>query len=105
MIDLIKKAMFTGVGLVSLTKDKIEEIAQDFVEKGRLSEQEGKKFVDELLQRSDESKEAIRKQIDDRIQLAMQKVNIARSSEVEELKAQIKELQATLEKKEEKGEH
>jgi len=105
MIDLIKKAMFTGVGIVSLTKDKIEEIAQDFIGKGKLSEQEGKKLVDELLKRSDESKEAIRQQIDDRIQVAMQKVNIAKSSDVEELKAQIKELKTALEKKDKADEH
>ena len=99
MIDLIKKAMFVGIGIASLTKDKIEEIAKEFVEKGKISEQEGKKLVDELLARSDESKEAIRQQVDERIQLAFQKMNIARSSEIEELKQQIKELQAALEKK------
>jgi polyhydroxyalkanoate synthesis regulator phasin len=102
MIDLIKKAVFTGAGIVALTKDKIEEIGQDFVEKGKLSEQEGKKFIDELIKRSDESKEAIRRQIDDRIKDAMQKVDIARSSEMEELKAQIKELQEALREKEQK---
>ena len=104
MIDLIKKAMFTGVGIVALTKEKVEEIAQEFVEKGKLSEQEGKKFVDELLKRSDESKEAIRQQVDERVRQAMQKVDIARSSEVEDLKAQIRELKDALEKKESKVE-
>jgi polyhydroxyalkanoate synthesis regulator phasin len=98
MIDLIKKAMFSGVGIIAMTKDKIEEVAQDFVEKGKFSEQEGKKFVEEFLKRSDESKEAIRRQIDERIQFALQKANIAKSSEVDELKTQIKELQDALEK-------
>lgn len=101
MIDLIKKAMFTGVGIVALTKEKVEEIAEEFVEKGKLSEQEGKKFVDELLKRSDESKEAIRQQVDERVRQAMQKVDIARSSEVEDLKAQIRDLREALEKKRE----
>ena len=103
MIDLIKKAMFTGIGIASLTKDKVEEIAKEFVEKGKISEQEGKKLVDELLTRSDESKEAIRQQVDERIQLAFQKMNIARSSEIEELKQQIKELHAALENKDRNG--
>jgi polyhydroxyalkanoate synthesis regulator phasin len=104
MIDLIKRAMFTGIGIASLTKDKVEEIAKEFVEKGKISEQEGKKLVDELLARSDESKEMIRQQVDERIQLAFQKMNIARSSEIEELKQQIKELHAALEKNGRNGE-
>jgi polyhydroxyalkanoate synthesis regulator phasin len=99
MIDLLKKVMFTGLGVASLTKDTLEEIAQDFVKKGKLSEQEGKKFVDELLVRSNESKEAIRAQIDERVQLALQKMNIARSSEIDELKTQIQELRKALDEK------
>jgi polyhydroxyalkanoate synthesis regulator phasin len=99
MIDLLKKVMFTGLGIASLTKDALEEVAQDFVKKGKLSEQEGKKFVDEFLVRSNESREAIRQQIDERVQLALQKMNIARSSEIEELKVQIKELRKALEEK------
>ena len=99
MIDLIKKAMFTGAGIVSLTKDKVEELARDFIEKGKLSEQEGKKFVEELLERTKESKEALRQQIDERIQLALQKANIARGSEIEDLKVQIRELRAALDQK------
>jgi polyhydroxyalkanoate synthesis regulator phasin len=100
MIDLLKKVMFTGLGVASLTKDTLEELVQDFVNKGKLSEQEGKKFVDELLVRSNESKEAIRAQIDERVQFALQKMNIARSSEIDELKAQIQELRKAFDEKE-----
>ena len=96
MIDLIKKAMFTGVGLVALTKEKIEEIGKEFIEKGKMSEAEGKKFVDELVERSDASKEAIRRQIDERIRLALEKMNVAKKTDVDELKAEIGELKAAL---------
>lgn len=98
MIDMMKKAMFAGMGIISLTKEKVEELAQDFIEKGKLTEQEGKKFVDEILEHSDESKEAIRQQIDERIQFALEKMHIAKSSEVEELKAQVMKLQEAMKK-------
>ena len=100
MIDLIKKTMFAGIGLAALTKEKVEEIAKEFVEKGKVSEQEGKKIVDDLVARSEESREAVRKLIDERIQVAFQKMDIARSSEINALKSQIDDLQALLRKKE-----
>ena len=93
MIELIKKAMFTGLGVASLTREKIEEIGRDFIEKGKLSQQEGEKLMDELLAKADESKQGIKKQIEERVDDILKKMNLVKASELEELKRQIKELQ------------
>lgn len=93
MIELIKKAMLTGLGMASLTKEKIEEIGRDFIDQGKLSQQEGEKLMEDLRARVEESKEEIKKQIEERVEEVLKKMNLARSSEVEELKRQVKELQ------------
>ncbi len=93
MIELIKKAMLTGLGVASLTKEKIEEIGRDFVEQGKLSQQEGEKLVEELLAKVKESKEDIRKQIEERVEEIVKKMNLVRMSDLDEMKLQIKELQ------------
>ena len=93
MIDLIKKAMLTGIGVASLTKEKIEEVANEFVEKGKLPEQEGKKFVQEMLQKSDESKEDLKKQFDQMLESALGKMQLVRAADLEELKKEIVTLQ------------
>ena len=49
MIDLIKKALYTGVGLAVLTKEKAEELVQELTKQAKLSEQEGKELFDGLL--------------------------------------------------------
>ncbi|MEK6201187.1 MAG: hypothetical protein N2A40_02030 [Desulfobulbaceae bacterium] len=93
MIELIKKAMLTGLGVASLTKEKIEEIGRDFVEQGKLSQQEGEKLVEELLTKAEESKQEIKKQIEERIEEILKKMNLVRMSDLDELKSQIKERQ------------
>ena len=93
MIELIKKAMLTGLGVASLTKEKIEEIGRDFVEQGKLSQQEGEKLVEDLLAKAEESKQEIIKQIEERIEEILKKMNLVRMSDLDELKSQIKELQ------------
>lgn len=103
MIELIKKAMLTGLGMASLTKDKIEEIGRDFIEQGKLSQQEGEKLMEELRARAEESKLEIKKQIEQRIEEILKKMDLVRKSDLDELKQQIKELQEShvgLEKKE-----
>ena len=93
MIELIKKAMLTGLGVASLTKEKIEEIGRDFIDQGKLSQQEGEKLMEDLRVRVEESKEEIKKQIEERVEEVLKKMNLVRSSELDDLKRQIKELQ------------
>lgn len=101
MIELIKKAMLTGLGVASLTKEKIEEIGRDFIDQGKLSQQEGEKLMEDLRVRVEESKEEIKKQIEERVEEVLKKMNLVRSSELDDLKRQIKELQDAKAEKEE----
>lgn len=96
MIELLKKTLLTGVGVAALTKEKIEALAKDFVEKGKISEQEGKAFVDDLIARSDESREAFQNQVEERVQLVLTKMNLAKQSEVDALKVEVETLQKAL---------
>ena len=100
MIDLVKKAMFTGIGMMSLTKEKVEEIAGEFVEKGKLSEQEGKNLVSDLLKRSEESKGEIKKQIEAVVKSTVAKMDIATKTDIEALKSDLAVLRDSLKDKE-----
>ncbi len=102
MIDLIKRAMFAGIGVASLTKDKIEEISKEFVEKGKLSEQEGKKLLEELVLESEESKKMVQNMVEGFVKTSLQKMNLASNSELEKLKKEIQELKQIVEKSKEK---
>ena len=97
MIDLIKKTMFTGIGVASLTKDKIEEIAQEFVDRGKLSEQEGEKIIEEMMTKTEESKEELRNQIDQMIETTLGKMQLARASDIEDLQKEISSLKTKIE--------
>ncbi len=98
MIDLVKKVLLTGVGVAALTKDKIEEVANDFIEKGKMTEKEGRAFVDDLVTRSEESRVEFQKQIESRVQKALEKMDLAKKSEVDELKLEIEKLREELKK-------
>jgi len=92
MIDLIKKAVLTGVGVASLTKDKIEDLAKELIDKGEMSEQEGEKLVQEMLGRAEESRETMKSQTESVVQNAISKMKLARVEDVELLKTEIERL-------------
>ena len=100
MFDLIRKAMLTGVGLASISIDKIDEIAKEMMEQGNLTEQEGRKLVQEMMGYAEKSKEQLEKQVAFYVEKALDKMDVARKKEVEELRETLLKLQEKIEKTE-----
>jgi polyhydroxyalkanoate synthesis regulator phasin len=94
MIDLIKKALYTGVGLAVLTKEKAEELVRELSQQAKLSEQEGKELFDSLLKQSEHARNDLQTKIDDTVLAVVKRLNLATKDEVAGLKAKIEELSA-----------
>ena len=96
MIDLIKKTMMAGIGLALKTRDEVEELAKDLVNKGTMSEQEGKRFLDELLNRYDEAKDKFEERIENTVKKFLKKADIVTGDELKALKKEIRELKKAI---------
>ena len=66
----------------------------------RLSETEGKQFVDELLTRADETRSAFEKTVAKQVEAALHKINLPARSEVEALELRLRKLEASLRREE-----
>ena len=97
MIELIKKAVVTGMGAASLTKEKIDEFSKDLINVGKLSEQEGEKLVEEMRKKSEESKEALKQQIDGMVKTTLRQMEVARFTDIEGLRTEIEGLRKEVE--------
>jgi polyhydroxyalkanoate synthesis regulator phasin len=94
MIDLIKKTLLTGVGFALLTKEKAEEMAKEIASQAKFSEQEGKEFIDSLMSQSEKARNDFQSKVEETVQAALKKLNLATRAEVDSLKAQVAELAA-----------
>ncbi len=56
-MDLLKNFIYAGVGLASTTSDKLKETIDDLVEKGKISDTEGRKICDDFFKSTGEKKE------------------------------------------------
>lgn len=99
MLDLMKKAIFTGLGLAFMTKEKIEEFSKELVEKGRLSETEGKEFIDELQKKSDEARKKLEEQIENAVNNTLKKMNIATRDDISRIEKQLAKLATSIKAK------
>jgi polyhydroxyalkanoate synthesis regulator phasin len=96
MFELIKKTLLTGVGMAVMTKDKVEELGKDLASQARLSENEGKEFVDHLLKQSENARKEFETRVSTAVQKAVSGLNLASRDEVARLHAKVEELTAKL---------
>jgi polyhydroxyalkanoate synthesis regulator phasin len=94
MIDSLKKALYAGVGLAFLTRDKVEEMGRKLAEEAKLSESDGKKFVDEMFKKSEEAKSSLEKMVSSAVGTAFEKMDIPRRTEVKALEDRVKALES-----------
>jgi len=64
-ISGVRKALNTGfllsVGIASIAKENAEKISRELVKKGRLNEKQGRKLVNDLIKRSRQERERVKK--------------------------------------------
>ena len=93
MLDLMKKAMLIGLGLTSMTRDKVEQFAREISEDSKLSEEEGKKLVEEMVRQSDEARVNMEKEVRGLVKKTMEKLNIPSRTEIQNLADRIEALE------------
>lgn len=96
MKEMLKNILYAGIGAAFLTKEKIEELKSELIEKGKMSQEEGKQFVDELLRKSEKAKDQLELWINKRVEDRIDQFNLATKDEVAELRRKIEELQVAL---------
>jgi len=96
VIDLIKKTMMAGIGLALKTRDEVEDLVKDLVKKGSMNEQEGKKFLDELLSRYDEAKVKMEERVEKMVKDFLKKADVVTGDELKALKKEIRELKKAI---------
>lgn len=96
MLDFMKKYMMLGVGFAVKTKDEVEKMAKDLINQGKMSETEGRKFMDDMFRRYDDSKKVLEEKVEKLVQNSLKKSGLASRSEVDALKKEIEELKEKL---------
>jgi len=96
MLNLIKKSMLTGIGLALIAKDEVEELAKELVNKGKMSENEGSKFLEDLQKRYDETQKQLEEKVQRVVKEFMKKADVVTREELKGLKKEIRELKKVM---------
>ena len=98
LAGLMENAFLMGIGFMELSKDKVTEISDDLVERGKMSDSDAKKVAARISEAADEQQELIKKTVTQETDRVMKTTGMATKADVDSLKAEIAELKAMLAK-------
>lgn len=96
MKDVLKNMFYIGAGAAFLTKEKLEELRTELIDKGKMTQDEGKQFIDDIVKKSEEAKSQIDEQIHEAITARLKNMDIATGDDIAQLRIQIEELKAMI---------
>jgi polyhydroxyalkanoate synthesis regulator phasin len=82
-MDAMRNAMFFGLGAISLTKDKAEEIIDDLVRRGEMSESDRAGMVEKMLKEGETQKIVLERNVAALVQKAMTDMGFPTQKDVE----------------------
>ena len=100
-MDMIKNFIYAGVGLATTTTEKAKETINDLVEKGKISDTEGKKIMDDFFKTTENTKDEFEtkwKKLNDTLTSKFDFISSKESDEVKVLKSRIADLEEKLAK-------
>ncbi|MEL6593792.1 MAG: hypothetical protein AAFQ68_27065 [Bacteroidota bacterium] len=103
MEELFKRFLYTGVGFVAMTAEKLQESIDEMVGDGKLSEEEGKKLVDNFMENAETRKEEFESKLKEAAEGIVEKFSLPTKGEYETLLKRVEELEAKLAEKETKA--
>ena len=97
MKDFIKRMALTGIGFASMGKDKIEEMARDISQNMGLSEDEGRKVAEEILDETRKARDDVEKNSRETANRILEKMDLPTKQDITKLENRIKELESKIE--------
>jgi len=94
--DTLKKMGLLGIGILTLTQEKLEELTQEMTKKGEISREEGKKLVKEVLSEREKQLKDIQDKISETLKETLKKGGVVTKSDIEALEKKIGRLEKAI---------
>lgn len=96
--DDIKTGFYAGIGLMLKGKEKVEDVAREFIKDRNMDAEEGEKFVKDMVSKANETREEFEKYMDEKIQTTIDKMGYVKKEDYELIKKELEELKNSINK-------
>jgi len=95
-LGFIERTFLMGVGAALFAKDKAEELADELVERGKLSREESGTFAHRLADEADKASESMQKTVTKETERVVAGMKLASSKDIDDVHEELTEIKALL---------
>jgi polyhydroxyalkanoate synthesis regulator phasin len=85
MKNLFEKSFLAGIGLLSMTREKAQDLIDELSHEGEVQKGEVKQWVDQLSDRGEEERQALRKLVRDEMKKVLDEMGLATKEDLEKM--------------------
>jgi polyhydroxyalkanoate synthesis regulator phasin len=93
MEEQLKNLLYHGLGVVAITKEKVERAVEELVNKGKMTKEEGQKFYEELKAESGKAGHEFKDNLKESFRSFLENSGIPSREEFEALKKRVEALE------------
>ncbi len=92
----VRRVLMAGLGAVTLAQEEVEGFVSKLVDRGEIAEKDGRKLIDELLdkrkKRVEESSKRVEVEIEQRMDSLLSRMNVPSKKDIDSLSEKVTEL-------------
>jgi polyhydroxyalkanoate synthesis regulator phasin len=92
MFETLDKLMLAGLGAVSMTRERAEQLFDEYVSKGKAAKENRSGFVKEVMDSAEKTRADLEKMISDQVQQTVTKFHLATQEDVQRIEQKLDEL-------------
>jgi polyhydroxyalkanoate synthesis regulator phasin len=96
MLDSFRNLLMAGLGAALITRDKVLEVAQKWVDKGSMTASEAENLADEIMEESKRQARSLGQSIEEAVRSVMKNMELAKASQLEDLEGRVAALEDRL---------
>ena len=92
MFETLDKMMMAGLGALSMTRERAEQMFDEAVNKGQTAKDNRTGFVKEVMDSADKTRSELEKMISDQVQKTVTSLHLATKEDVQRVEQKLDEL-------------
>ncbi|MCB9419704.1 MAG: phasin family protein [Ardenticatenaceae bacterium] len=85
----VRRVLMAGVGAVALAQEEVEEFVKKLVDRGEIAEKDGRKLVDDIMEKRKSRAQKAEDALENRIEGLLDRMNVPTKSDIDDLSKKI----------------
>ncbi len=84
-VEIARKVLLAGIGAVALAQEEAEDFINRLVERGEIAEKDGRKLMNEMMERRKKNTEKAEDEVSKRVEEILNRMNVPTKADIEAL--------------------